>query len=71
MFIVYALENPVHFLAYRLRDAMAGIGTRDKDLIRLVLWRSEIDLGDIKEYFQQKFERSLPDVIDVSIIIIF
>ncbi|CAK9296374.1 unnamed protein product [Gordionus sp. m RMFG-2023] len=52
--LVEAIRNPASFFAKRLRHAMkSGFGTKDKDLIRILITRSEIDLEDIKnEYFK-------------------
>lgn len=43
---------------------MSGIGTNDRDLIRLVVTRSEIDMLDIKEEFERKYGESLKSFIE-------
>lgn len=55
--------NRSEFFARRLHNSMSGLGTNDRDLIRLIVTRSEIDLADIKEEFQKKYGKSLKSFI--------
>lgn len=47
------------FFAKRLHRSMAGIGTNDNQLIRIIVTRAEIDLADVKYAFARKFGKSL------------
>lgn len=55
--------NSAEYFAERLYVKMAGVGTYNKDLIRIVVTRSEIDMLDIKEKFQKKYGKSLKSFI--------
>ncbi|CAL4069002.1 unnamed protein product, partial [Meganyctiphanes norvegica] len=53
------IENTAKFFAKELRDSMAGVGTRDKKLIRIVVSRCEVDMKNIKHEYEQLFNKTL------------
>ncbi|KAL7297824.1 hypothetical protein TKK_0008857 [Trichogramma kaykai] len=61
--IVKCVKNRAGFFAEQLYKSMKGMGTQDRRLIRLVVTRSEIDMGEIKEAFLQQYGQSLESFI--------
>jgi len=66
--IIRSVQNRAEYFARRLHNAMSGAGTNDKQLIRIIVSRSEFDLGNIKEAYEAKYGKSLRDAVadDVS-----
>ncbi|CAG9815601.1 unnamed protein product [Phaedon cochleariae] len=61
--VVRSIKNQSLFFAKRLNKSMKGLGTNDRQLIRLVTSRCEIDMEDIKREYQAKYGESLADAI--------
>ncbi|CAG0912648.1 unnamed protein product [Notodromas monacha] len=61
--IVQRVQDPPTYFASRLYTSMKGAGTDDGTLIRVVVSRSELDLAEIKQRFQQMYGVSLGDMI--------
>lgn len=64
--IVECVQNPAAFFAKRLHDAMAGAGTDDTSLIRIIISRSEIDLATIKDEYERIYDKTLESAVKVS-----
>lgn len=61
--IVKCVKNRPAFFAEQLHKSMKGLGTDDDRLIRLVVTRSEIDMGEIREAYGQMYGESLESAI--------
>ncbi|XP_050684883.1 annexin B10 isoform X4 [Leptidea sinapis] len=57
--IVECVENAAAWFAQRLRSAMQGGGTEDKTLVRIIVSRSEVDLGSIKREYESLYDKTL------------
>jgi len=62
--IVESVYAKPRYFAKRLYDSMKGAGTDDRTLIRVMVSRSEVDLDDIKAYFEGEYETSLEAFIN-------
>lgn len=56
------INTPMAF-AELLEGAMSGAGTNDKKLRRIVVWRCEIDMKEIKNCYLTRYNRELADDI--------
>ncbi|XP_026468259.1 annexin B11-like isoform X2 [Ctenocephalides felis] len=61
--IVESVNNKAKFFAKRLYKSMKGLGTNDSQLIRIVVTRCEVDMGDIKQAFVSEYGDTLEDFI--------
>lgn len=57
--IARCAESLPQYFAEQLHKAMSGAGTKDKTLIRIIVSRSEFDLGAIKQEYQSLYHKTL------------
>ncbi|ELT98870.1 hypothetical protein CAPTEDRAFT_153823 [Capitella teleta] len=61
--VVECIRDKAEHFARVLYESMAGAGTRDEALIRCVVLRSEVDMLQIKQKFEQKYKQPLGKMI--------
>ncbi|XP_057380445.1 annexin B9-like [Daphnia carinata] len=57
--ILQCAANRPGYFAQRLHNAIVGMGTKDQNLIRIIVSRCDVDLGNIKREYEKLFKRSL------------
>ena len=57
--IVGGLLDPPGYFATRIRESVKGLGTNNAKLVRIIVSRSEIDLGYIKQAYQRIYQRDM------------
>ena len=57
--VVGGLLDPAGYFAMRIREAVKGLGTNNSKLVRVIVSRSEIDLGYIKQAYQRMYQRDM------------
>ncbi|KAH9278638.1 Annexin A8 [Echinococcus granulosus] len=55
-------NTPMAF-AEHFNDGLSGAGTNDDQLMRLIVWRSEVDMKEIKNCYLTRYNRDLVDDI--------
>ncbi|CAF0932991.1 unnamed protein product [Brachionus calyciflorus] len=65
--IIKSARNKPAYFAELLKNTMDGIGTRDEDLIRILVSRSEVDLSQIKKEYSKQNGKSLYDAVKSEI----
>ncbi len=61
--IVYSLKSPSKYFSYRIHKAIKGFGTKDTILIRVFVYRDEVDIFRIKRYFKQLCQKDMYDAV--------
>ena len=61
------IRDKPHYFACLLGKAMKGLGTKDNDLVRVIVSRCEVDMVQIKASFEKEFKKSLAEWIKVYI----
>uniref|UniRef100_H3AKK1 Annexin n=1 Tax=Latimeria chalumnae TaxID=7897 RepID=H3AKK1_LATCH len=61
--IVKCVGNTPAFFADKLYNATKGSGTQDKELIRIMVSRSEVDMNDIKAEYRRSYGKSLYEAL--------
>ncbi|XP_071837116.1 annexin A13-like [Apostichopus japonicus] len=62
--LVQFARRPGEYFADRAYNALKGIGTKDQQLIRVIVSRSEIDLLRVRAAFYTKYETGLASFVD-------
>lgn len=56
-------ESLPRYFADRLKEAMKGVGTDEDALIRIIVSRSEIDLGAIRKEYMSIYHKTLESAV--------
>jgi len=63
---VRVIRDKPGYFALKMQKAMKGLGTDDQALVRIIISRSECDMVQIMNSFQQQFQGQLADWIRVG-----
>jgi len=57
------MEDHYIFFAKRIHNSVKGVGTKNKDLVRIIASRREVDLFEISEAYMKLFGKSLKEAL--------
>ena len=57
--IFYANISPTEYFATRIRDAVKGLGTKERILTRVIVTRNEIDIKEMREYYKLLYSKDM------------
>lgn len=69
--VVRSVKNQPAFFAKMINKSIKGMGTNDRQLIRLIATRCEIDMVEIKREYQAKYNEPLAEAIKVIFLLFF
>uniref|UniRef100_A0A0M3HKL5 Annexin n=1 Tax=Ascaris lumbricoides TaxID=6252 RepID=A0A0M3HKL5_ASCLU len=61
--LIECIVNRPSYFANRINDAIKGMGTNDRELITIIVQRSEVDLALIRDQYKREFNKKLVEVI--------
>eukprot|EP00128_Syssomonas_multiformis_P015350 Colp12_sorted_trinity150504_noHs@4332 len=61
--VVEALTSPDEYFAKRVHDAVAGLGTKDTQLIRVIVTRDEVNMPGIKAAYKKLYGKDMVQAI--------
>lgn len=64
-FLVESIHDEHRYYAKRLHKALDGLGTDDVTLMRVIVGRAEIDLGCIKDVYEEMYHETLASAVIV------
>lgn len=66
--VLYSQISPSEYFATKIKGSIKGAGTKEKDLIRLVVSRGEVDMPVIKKFYKILYKKELETEVkdDVS-----
>ena len=62
---VHCASDRNAYFARRIKDSTVGAGTRDKDLIRIIVSRCDQDLASINNEYQKRYGSDIASTIVV------